>query len=222
MQPRRVAAKAAAQRMAGLLRERAGARIGFATRLERALSQRTRVEVVTTGVLLRRLQTVRMHACCSSLGIYVQRPALPPQSANKHAPKCPRRVFEPCAGFPEMRSLELHGEARRVLPVQDRSLPGVAAVLLDEFHERGWDADLALALCTLCRGTARPDLRRACYFTCFFKATIPHMFGRFLPCGHHLHIMSSKGLACRAAAVSRVAWEEIDGGVADMWLAGWW
>jgi hypothetical protein len=51
--------------------------------------------------------------------------------------------------------------ADQAVPVQDRSLPGVAAVFLDEFHERGWDADLALALCTLCRRTSRPDLRRA-------------------------------------------------------------
>lgn len=64
VQPRRVAAKAAARRMAALLGERVGARIGFATRLERALSGATRIEVVTTGVLLRRLQMVcaRMHA----------------------------------------------------------------------------------------------------------------------------------------------------------------
>lgn len=54
-----------------------------------------------------------------------------------------------------------NSEARCILPDQDRSLPGVAAVLLDEFHERNWDADMALALCTLCRCTARPDLRRA-------------------------------------------------------------
>lgn len=46
-----------------------------------------------------------------------------------------------------------------MLPEQDRRLPGIAAVMLDEFHERKWDADLALALCLLCRRTARPDLR---------------------------------------------------------------
>ena len=61
VQPRRIAAKAAARRMAVLLGERVGARVGFVTRLERRVSAQTRAEVVTTGVLLRRLQLVRMH-----------------------------------------------------------------------------------------------------------------------------------------------------------------
>ncbi len=38
-------------------------------------------------------------------------------------------------------------------------LPGVAVVVLDEFHERSLDADLALALVRRARDTARPDLR---------------------------------------------------------------
>ncbi|MGW2621472.1 ATP-dependent helicase HrpB [Micromonospora taraxaci] len=54
-QPRRVAARAAARRMAELLGERVGERVGYAVRGERRVGPDTRVEVVTTGLLLRRL-----------------------------------------------------------------------------------------------------------------------------------------------------------------------
>ncbi|SCG51773.1 ATP-dependent helicase HrpB [Micromonospora siamensis] len=54
-QPRRVAARAAAHRMADLLGERVGGRIGYAVRGERRVGPDTRVEVVTTGLLVRRL-----------------------------------------------------------------------------------------------------------------------------------------------------------------------
>ncbi|MET9329925.1 ATP-dependent helicase C-terminal domain-containing protein [Streptomyces cellulosae] len=55
-EPRRIAARAAARRMAWLLGERVGASVGFTVRGERAVGRDTRVEVVTTGVLLQRLQ----------------------------------------------------------------------------------------------------------------------------------------------------------------------
>ncbi|TIC85736.1 ATP-dependent helicase HrpB [Nocardioides sp. GY 10127] len=55
-QPRRVAARAAARRLASLLGERVGETVGFSVRGERAVSPATRVEVVTTGLLVRRLQ----------------------------------------------------------------------------------------------------------------------------------------------------------------------
>lgn len=58
LEPRRLAARAAAARMAGSLGERVGGRVGYRTRLERKVGRDTRVEVVTTGVLLRRLQRV--------------------------------------------------------------------------------------------------------------------------------------------------------------------
>ncbi|MEU7588115.1 ATP-dependent helicase HrpB [Micromonospora sp. NPDC049230] len=54
-QPRRVAARAAARRMAELLGERVGDRVGYAVRGERRVGPATRVEVVTTGLLVRRL-----------------------------------------------------------------------------------------------------------------------------------------------------------------------
>ena len=58
LEPRRVAARAAARRMASLLGEdQPGGTIGLSTRLDRQFSDRTRVEVVTEGLLVRRLQT---------------------------------------------------------------------------------------------------------------------------------------------------------------------
>ncbi|MET9412926.1 ATP-dependent helicase HrpB [Streptomyces klenkii] len=55
-EPRRIAARAAARRMAWLLGEGVGERVGFTVRGERRVGPRTVVEVVTTGVLLQRLQ----------------------------------------------------------------------------------------------------------------------------------------------------------------------
>ncbi|WP_445400265.1 ATP-dependent helicase HrpB [Streptomyces sp. LE64] len=55
-EPRRIAARAAARRMAWLLGERPGGRVGFTVRGERVVGPQTVVEVVTTGVLLQRLQ----------------------------------------------------------------------------------------------------------------------------------------------------------------------
>lgn len=55
-EPRRIAARAAARRMAWLLGERTGGSVGYTVRGERVVGRHTRVEVVTTGVLLQRLQ----------------------------------------------------------------------------------------------------------------------------------------------------------------------
>jgi ATP-dependent helicase HrpB len=97
-EPRRLAARAAATRMAELLGEPVGATVGYAVRGDRRVSKATRIEVVTSGLLVRRLQT-------------------------------------------------------------DPELPGTAAVLLDECHERHLDADLLLALLLDVRAGLRPDLR---------------------------------------------------------------
>lgn len=83
--PRRIAARAAARRLAALLGEPVGQTVGYVVRGERRTGPSTRVEFVTTGILLRRLQ-------------------------------------------------------------RDPGLPGVAAVVLDEVHERQLDADLTLAM----------------------------------------------------------------------------
>ncbi|MFC9818989.1 ATP-dependent helicase HrpB [Streptomyces erythrochromogenes] len=55
-EPRRIAARAAARRMAWLLGEQPGGSVGFTVRGERVAGPGTVVEVVTTGVLLQRLQ----------------------------------------------------------------------------------------------------------------------------------------------------------------------
>lgn len=55
-EPRRIAARAAARRMAWLLGEKVGQSVGYTVRGERVVGPRARVEVVTTGVLLQRLQ----------------------------------------------------------------------------------------------------------------------------------------------------------------------
>ena len=84
-QPRRIAARAAARRLADLLDEPLGRTVGYAVRGERQAGPHTRIEVVTAGLLLRRLQA-------------------------------------------------------------DPDLPGVAAVVLDEVHERSLESDLLLTL----------------------------------------------------------------------------
>jgi ATP-dependent helicase HrpB len=56
LEPRRLAARAAASRMAQTLGEKLGDTVGYTVRLERKASAATRIEVVTEGILLRRLQ----------------------------------------------------------------------------------------------------------------------------------------------------------------------
>jgi ATP-dependent helicase HrpB len=96
-EPRRIATRAAARRLAELLGERPGGRVGYAMRDERVGGAQLRIEVVTTGLLVQRMQ-------------------------------------------------------------RDPELPGVAAVVIDECHERQLDADLLLAFCVDVRATLRPDL----------------------------------------------------------------
>lgn len=95
-QPRRVAVRAAASRLASLDGSAVGERVGFTVRGERHVSVGTRIEVVTPGVLLRRL-------------------------------------------------------------LSDPGLDGVAAVVLDEVHERSVDSDLLLGMLTEVR-SLRDDL----------------------------------------------------------------
>ncbi|MGH3625947.1 MAG: DEAD/DEAH box helicase, partial [Sciscionella sp.] len=56
-EPRRLAARAAAARMSALLGEQVGGTVGYAIRGERRSSAATRIEVVTSGLLVRRLQS---------------------------------------------------------------------------------------------------------------------------------------------------------------------
>jgi ATP-dependent helicase HrpB len=56
LQPRRLAARAAAARMAALLGEAVGETVGYRVRLDRRVGPKTRIESVTTGLFLRQLQ----------------------------------------------------------------------------------------------------------------------------------------------------------------------
>ncbi len=86
LQPRRLATRVTAQRVADLLEVVLGGdEVGFATRHERAITPRTRIRFLTEGLFLRQM---------------LERP----------------------------------------------ELPGIGAVVLDEFHERSLDADLLLGL----------------------------------------------------------------------------
>ncbi|WP_034360321.1 DEAD/DEAH box helicase, partial [Deinococcus phoenicis] len=98
LQPRRVAVRAVASRLAEGLGEEVGGTVGSRVRFESRVSARTRIEVVTEGILTRRLQ-------------------------------------------------------------RDPELSGVGLVILDEFHERSLNADLALALLREVQGALRDDLR---------------------------------------------------------------
>ena len=98
LEPRRPAARMAARRMAALLGEEVGSTVGFQVRFERRISAHTRIEVLTEGLLLRRLQA-------------------------------------------------------------DPELQGVGLLIFDEFHERGLQADLSLALSLDVTSGLRDDLR---------------------------------------------------------------
>ena len=56
LEPRRLAARAAARHMAGLLGEPVGATVGYRVRMDTQVGPATRIEVVTEGVLTRMLQ----------------------------------------------------------------------------------------------------------------------------------------------------------------------
>jgi len=97
LQPRRVAARAAAVRIADEHHWQVGHEVGYQIRFERVMTDQTRLRVVTEGILTRQL-------------------------------------------------------------VDDPFLEGIGAVILDEFHERGLQTDMAAALLREARQTVRPDL----------------------------------------------------------------
>ncbi len=98
LEPRRVAARAAAGFMAKQLGEAVGETVGYRIRFENKVGAHTRIEVVTEGILTRMLQ-------------------------------------------------------------DDPELPGIGALLFDEFHERHLAGDLGLALALDVQAALRPDLR---------------------------------------------------------------
>ncbi|MGK9469970.1 ATP-dependent helicase HrpB [Pantoea agglomerans] len=98
LEPRRLAARNVAQRLAEQLGEQPGGTVGFRMRGESCVGPQTRLEVVTEGMLTRMLQ-------------------------------------------------------------HDPMLEGVSLVILDEFHERSLQADLALALLLDVQQGLRDDLK---------------------------------------------------------------
>ncbi|MFM9031826.1 MAG: helicase-related protein, partial [Opitutaceae bacterium] len=98
LQPRRLAARMLARRVAEEAGPRLGEGVGYQIRLESRVSERTRIRFVTEGILLRQMS------------------------------------FDP-------------------------RLPGVAAVIFDEFHERHLHGDISLARALQIQRTTRPDLR---------------------------------------------------------------
>lgn len=98
LEPRRLAARAVAQRLADTLGEPTGQTIGYRMRSETCVGNATRLEVVTEGILTRMIQ-------------------------------------------------------------QDPELTGIDLVILDEFHERSLQADLALALLLDVQQGLRDDLK---------------------------------------------------------------
>ena len=98
LEPRRLAARNVAQRLAESLNEKPGETVGYRMRAETCVGPHTRLEVVTEGILTRMIQ-------------------------------------------------------------QDPELTGVGLVILDEFHERSVQADLALALLLDVQQGLRDDLK---------------------------------------------------------------
>lgn len=57
LEPRRLAARAAARFMAAMLGEQVGETVGYRVRSDTNVSTKTRIEVITEGVLTRMLQS---------------------------------------------------------------------------------------------------------------------------------------------------------------------
>ncbi|ACN15748.1 HrpB [Desulforapulum autotrophicum HRM2] len=57
LEPRRIAARAAASRMSDLLHEPLGQTVGYHISMDRKVSPKTRIEVITEGILTRRIQS---------------------------------------------------------------------------------------------------------------------------------------------------------------------
>lgn len=57
LEPRRIAARAAARRMAAMLGQNVGVTVGYRTRMDTIIGPTTRIEIVTEGVLTRMLQS---------------------------------------------------------------------------------------------------------------------------------------------------------------------
>lgn len=127
LEPRRLAARNVAQRLAELLGEKPGETVGYRMRAETCVGPNTQLEVVTEGILTRMIQ-------------------------------------------------------------HDPELSGVALVILDEFHERSLQADLALALLLDVQQGLRDDLKLL-----IMSATLDN--ARLQQCLAKAPVISSEGRA---------------------------
>ncbi len=164
LEPRRVAARAAARRVAAEQGWALGAEVGYRVRHERVGGQTTRIWFVTEGVLLARVQS-------------------------------------------------------------DPGLDGVSVVILDEFHERSLEADLAIAFLREVREALRPDLRiLVCSATLdtapvarYLDAAVIEVAGRTHPVEvRYLERPDGDRLALRVARGVRQAWPLRPGGRGDV------
>ena len=116
LQPRRWAAKQVAKRISEEQGWELGQEVGYQVRFDSRVSSRTRLTIMTEGILLRKM-------------------------------------------------------------VQDPELSGIKGVILDEFHERSLDLDLALAILKEIQESLRPDLKLV-----VMSATLdPSLLEKFLP-----------------------------------------
>src|SRR3546814_14190512 len=63
LSPRRLAARAAAERIAELMGEDVGGTVGYATRMDSKVSKATRLLVLTEGIFVRRIQEIGRASC---------------------------------------------------------------------------------------------------------------------------------------------------------------
>jgi ATP-dependent helicase HrpB len=84
--------------------------------------------------------------------------------------------FEEIAGPKTRLRFMTEGVLTRKL-LSDQSLRNVATVVLDEFHERNLDGDLALALLSRLQRTTRPDLRLVVMSATMDAAPVAHFLG---------------------------------------------
>jgi len=100
LEPRRVAARAAAQFMAKQRGEDAGGAVGYRIRFENKVSAATRIEVVTEGILTRMIQddprSMASAHCCSTNSTSA---TSPPISALRSRSTCRLRCAKTCASW---------------------------------------------------------------------------------------------------------------------------
>ncbi|OIP24995.1 ATP-dependent helicase HrpB [bacterium CG2_30_54_10] len=228
LQPRRLAALNAARRMADLHGSQLGETIGYQIRFQRCIGPNTRIEVITEGLLTRRLQG------------YPQPPHTPAKrerredlaSAPPHSPpgtvsrNCPSSPGAHDESFENPSSTEFHSEV-----FGDPYLQETGLLIFDEFHERNINSDLGLAMARELQQTVRPDLKILVMSATLVAEPVSHFLGDCpVVVGHgFLHPVSCSfigggcdGQISRSAtvAVRRVLAEDPAGGDLLVFLPG--